>query len=218
MIATIASLALTLWLVALPAHPSLDEPPQAKSTPKDDPLVDARKATDREDWDEAAAKFRAFLDGHPNAPEAPEARFWAGFCLVKLGEHEEAVEVLNPFTDDRRAEFLTALGQLSGDMKAPVVVRVSARDRRTQALSDDEHPEEAEAMLREALAAETAEFPRCRAAMKLADILADELDKPDEAVKLLDQLRTNLKRRDLSNELREASDRIRKQAESGEKE
>jgi tetratricopeptide (TPR) repeat protein len=425
MIAAIASLGLTLWLGALPAHPSPDDPPQAKSYPKDEPLVDARKATDREDWDEAAAKFRAFLDGHPNAPQAPEARFWAGFCLVKLGKDEEAVEVLNPFTDtlagdkwaddallqigkallalekesdalatwkrhlekypqsvwrtevtlalidvlfyhtkdltaclsycrqltqevqdrdsttearyrgayclnalgkfddseawadrlfdpesaleeawrrllgaqrdlhrrqvdralatmdslaadfpdldeegrqdlllkttyilrkdgradrarellqaailvssgrpedqveslldeleevfgnDRRADFLNALGRLSGDRKAPVVVRVSARDRHAQALSEDEHPEEAEAMLRRALTEETAEFPRCRAALKLAEILADERETPDAAVKLLDQLRTNLKRRDLINELREAAEGIKKQAEQG---
>jgi tetratricopeptide (TPR) repeat protein len=99
MIAAIASLALTLWLGALPAQPSLGDPPQAKSSPKDDPLVDARGATDREDWDEGAKLFSAFLDAHPNAPQAPEARFWAGFCLVKLGENEEAVEILNPFTD-----------------------------------------------------------------------------------------------------------------------
>ncbi len=423
MIAAIAFLGLTLLMGAAPANGPVDDPPQAKSSPKDDPLVDARKATDREDWDEAAEKFRAFLDAHPNAPQAPEARFWIGFCLVKLGEDEEAIEILNPFTDtlagdkwaddallqigkafraldkesdaleawkrhlqryphsvwrtevtlamidvlfydatdltsclsycrqltqevqdrdnttearylgayclnalrkfedsetwadrlfdpesaleeawrrllgaqrdllrgqadsalgamnslatdfpdldaegrqdlllktsyvlrnngradrardllqaellistgrpedqveslfdeleaafgdDRRADFLTALGQLSRDLKAPVVVRVSARDRHAQALRDDEQPNEAEAMLREALAAETAEFPRCRAAMKLAEILADDIEEPDDAVKLLDEQSANLKRRDLIKELREACDRYRKQAE-----
>jgi len=423
MIAAIASLGLVLWLGALPGHPSPDDPPQAKSAPKDDPLADARGATDREDWDEAAQKFRAFLDAHPDAPQAPEARFWAGFCLVKLGENEEAVELLNPFTGalagdkwaddallqigkafralgkeldalaswkrhlekypqsvwrtevtlgiidllfehdhdltaclsycrqltqevqdrdsttearylgayclsalgkfdeseawadrqfdpgnpleeawrrllvaqrdllrgrvdsatgivdslatdfpdldqdgrqdlllkmtyilrqngrsdrarelllaellqssslaegqvdalleeleaafgvDRRADFVTALGRLASDRKAPVMVRVAARDRHAQALVDDEHAEKAEAMLREALAAESADFPRCRAAMKLAAILADDLEKTGEAVKLLDELRAKLKRRDLINELREASDRYRKPAE-----
>ncbi|MFI5455400.1 MAG: tol-pal system YbgF family protein [Isosphaerales bacterium] len=428
MIAAITAIGLTLWLGALPAaHPAPVDHPQVKSSPKDDPLVEARKATDREDWDEAAAKFRAFLDSHPGAPQAPEARFWAGFCLVKLGESEQAVEILNPFTDalaedkwaddallqigkalralgkesdalatwkrhlqrypqsvwrtevtlavidllfyrakdltaclsycsqltqevqdrdsttearylgayclnalrkfddsmawadrlfdpespleeawrrllgaqrdllrgqvasargamdslatdfpdlddegrqdlllkttyvlrkngradrarellqaellrssgrpedqveslldeleaafgdDHHADLLTVLNHLSRDLKAPVVVRVSARDRHAQALTDDEHPKKAEAMLREALAAETGEFPRCRAAMKLAEILADDLEKPDDAVKLLDQLRTNLKRRDLINELHEASARYRKQAEGAHK-
>jgi tetratricopeptide (TPR) repeat protein len=426
MITAIAILGLALWLGALPAQAPPDDLPAAKTSPKDDPLVDARKATDREDWDEATQKFRAFLDAHPSAPQAPEARFWAGFCLVKLGENEEAVEILNPFGDalagdkwaddallqigkalrgldkesdalavwkrhlekyprsvwrtevtrgiidllfdqatdlpaclsycrqlteevqdrdsttearylgayclnalrkfdeseawadrlfdpespleeawrrllgvqrdllrgqvdaalgamgslatdfpdldqegrddlllkttyvlrsngkadrarelllaelrvsagrsedqveslldeleavfgdDRRADFLTALGHLSGDRKAPVVVRVLARDRHAEALTDDDHPKEAEAMLREALAAESAEFARCRAALKLAEILADDLDKRDDAAKLLDQIRTTLKRRDLINELREASDRYRKPAEGGE--
>jgi hypothetical protein len=68
-------------------------------------------------------------------------------------------------------------------------------------------------MLREALAVETAEFPRCRAGLKLAEVLAEELDKPDDAVKLLDQLCTNLKRRDLIKLLRDASDGYRKQAQ-----
>ncbi len=140
--------------------------------------------------------------------------------LLCSGRPEDQVESLldeleAAFGDDRHADFLTALGRLSGDRKAPVVVRVSARDRHTEALRGDEHPEEAEAMLREALAGETAEFPRCRAAMKLAEILADDLEKPDEALKLLDQLRTQLKRRDLINELREAAEGIKKQAEQG---
>jgi tetratricopeptide (TPR) repeat protein len=427
MIAAIVSLGLTLWLGTLPAHQSPDDPPRAKSSPQDDPLVDARRATDREDWDEAADKFRAFLDAHPTAPQAPEARFWAGFCLVKLGEDEEAVEMLDPFTDalardkwaddalvqigkafrglgkddnalatwkrhleqypqsvwrtevtlglidllfyhaadpaaclsycrqlthevqdkgsttearylgayclnalrkfdeseawtdrlfdpenaleeawrrllgaqrdllrgrvdsaqgamdslatdfpdldqqerqdlllkttyvlrlnsranracelllaelllssarpeddvdsllveleaafgnDRRADLLAALGRLSSDRKTPVLVRVAARDRHAQALTDDEHPEKAEAMLREALAAETAEFLRCRTAMKLATILADHLEKASDAVKLIDQVRSSLKRRDLINELREAADHIRRPAEPGDK-
>ena len=107
--------------------------------------------------------------------------------LISSGRPEDQVESLldeleAAFGDDRRADFLTALGHLSSDLKAPVVVRVAARDRHAQALRDDEHPKQAEAMLREALAAETAEFPRCRAAMKLAEILADDLEKPDDAV------------------------------------
>jgi hypothetical protein len=43
--------------------------------------------------------------------------------------------------------------------------------------------------------------------------LADDIEKPDQAVILLDQLRANRKRRDLVNDLREASDRYRKQVE-----
>jgi hypothetical protein len=122
-------------------------------------------------------------------------------------------ELESAFGDDQRADFLTVLGHLSGDRMAPVVVRVLARDRHAEALTDDERPKEAETMLREALAAETAEFPRCHAALKLAEILADDLDERDDAAKLLDQIRSTLKRRDLINELRETADRYRKPAQ-----
>lgn len=420
MFALISSLALTLCLGALPGVCSTEDPP-ASSTPKDDPLVDARSATDREDWEEAAQKFRAFLDAHPDAPEAPEARFWAGFCLVKQGENEEAVELLKPFTealardkwaddallqvgrayqalgnenealaawklhlqkypksvwrtettlavidvlfhntgdlaaclsycrqltqevqdrdsttearylgayclnalqkydeseawaerlfdpespleeawrrllsaqrdllrgkvdpavlaidslaadfpdldeegrqdlllktayilrnngradrareliqaeillsagrpedqvgslfdelektfgDDHRADFQSALTQLSGDRKAPVLVRVVARDRHAEVIRS-EHPEKAASLLREPLTNETAEFPRCRAALKLAEILAAELEKPGDAVKLLDEVLSNLHRRDLIHEVREAAEDYRKAA------
>ena len=52
---------------------------------------------DREEWSEGAQTFRAFLTAHPDDPWAPEARFWAGFCLVKLGEDQKAVELLSSF-------------------------------------------------------------------------------------------------------------------------
>jgi tetratricopeptide (TPR) repeat protein len=405
----------------------LDDPPKVAPSSKDDPLAEARGATNREEWGDAAEKFRAFLSARPDAPQAPEARFWAGFCLVKLGENEKAVEILNPFTDglskdkwaddallqigkalhglskdkdalaawkrhlekypqsvwrtevslgiidllcyhvtdltaclsycqrltdevqdrgsttearylgayclnalrrfdeaeawadrlfdpespleeawrrllgaqrdllrgrvesalgtvdsltadfpdldqdgrqdlllrttyvlrfngradrareileaelllssgrpqgevdsllgeleaafgdDHRADFLAALGRLSGDRKAPVVVRVSARDRRAQAFKDDQHADQAESMLRGAMASETAEFPRFRAALKLSEILADDSAKRGEATKVLDQFRPNLKRRDLIHQLQEASNRYRKQMDGGDK-
>ena len=71
-----------------------DAPP--KSRP-DDPLAEARALTDRERWDEAAGKFRAFLEKNPKAPLASEARFWTGYCLVQTEDFEAAVDVLRPF-------------------------------------------------------------------------------------------------------------------------
>ena len=87
--------------------------------------------------------------------------------LLSAGRAEDQVESLvdaleESFDDDHHAEFVTALGRLADDRKAPIVVRVVARNRHAQALTDDEHPEDAEVMLLAALAAETAEFPRCR--------------------------------------------------------
>jgi predicted negative regulator of RcsB-dependent stress response len=88
---------------------------------------------------------------------------------------------------------------------------VTARDRQAQGLKDDEHNDQAEALLRAALASEKAEFPRFRAALKLAEVLADHPAKRDDATKVLDGLRTELKRRDLIHQLRDASARYRRQ-------
>jgi tetratricopeptide (TPR) repeat protein len=63
----------------------------------DDPLAEAKGFRDREEWAEAGAKFREVLDKEPNGPVAPEARFWAGFCLEKLGEHKDAAALLGSF-------------------------------------------------------------------------------------------------------------------------
>ncbi|GAC1471086.1 MAG: hypothetical protein NVSMB9_16840 [Isosphaeraceae bacterium] len=62
-----------------------------------DPLAEARALTNKEDWENAASKYRSFCEAHPGDSQAPEARFWAGFCLVKLGENEKAATMLQPF-------------------------------------------------------------------------------------------------------------------------
>jgi tetratricopeptide (TPR) repeat protein len=63
----------------------------------DDPLAEAKGLRDREEWADAGTKFREALDKEPTGPGAPEARFWAGFCLEKLGEHQDAATILEPF-------------------------------------------------------------------------------------------------------------------------
>jgi tetratricopeptide (TPR) repeat protein len=74
-----------------------DEPPATKSAKPADPLAEARELTNHEEWDQALERFREFLKAHPDDPKASEARFWAGFCLVKLEEHEDAKAMLGPF-------------------------------------------------------------------------------------------------------------------------
>ncbi|MDR3633173.1 MAG: tetratricopeptide repeat protein [Isosphaeraceae bacterium] len=74
-----------------------DPPPGPSSARPDDPLAEARTLTDRESWEEAAEKFRDFLEKNPNSSFAPEARFWTGYCLEKLEQYESAVEILQPF-------------------------------------------------------------------------------------------------------------------------
>ena len=99
MILAVATLALMFSPSASFPGRLADDPPNAEAPPQGDPLAAARRATGREDWDDAFEEFQAFLDAKPQAPQAPEARFWAGFCLVKMGENEKAVEFLKPFTE-----------------------------------------------------------------------------------------------------------------------
>jgi tetratricopeptide (TPR) repeat protein len=418
-----AIVTVALLFSALPSIPGglADDPPQTSDASKEDPLAGARASTDREEWDDAFEKFQAFLSAKPDAPQAPEARFWAGFCLVKMGQNEKAVETLKPFVDglsndkwaddallqlgnayqgqqqetdalatwklhldkypgsvwrtqvslntinllfhhsadlaaclsyceqltkevpdreattearylgayclnalkkfndsetwadrlfdpdssleeawrrllevqrelllgrvvrslavidslagefpdldqdDRQdlllkmtyllrssgqsyharelllaelvrssghadaevdsllnelklsfgdgheAEYLACLGRLSNDPKIPIVTRLSALERHTQALVESKKGEQAESLLRNALTGETAEFPRFRAGRKLAELLAENPSRRDEAVKILDQLREGLKRRDLIHQVQEALDRLRGQ-------
>ncbi len=78
-------------LALLLLAPGMDRPPT------EDPLAEAKTLRDQEEWAEAGAKFRETLEKDPGNPVAPEARFWAGFCLEKLGEHNEAAALLEPF-------------------------------------------------------------------------------------------------------------------------
>ena len=63
----------------------------------DDPFVEGRAALAREDWTAAAEAFREFLRRHPDSDQAPEARFWAGYSLVREGDGENAIKLLRPF-------------------------------------------------------------------------------------------------------------------------
>jgi hypothetical protein len=67
------------------------------------------------------------------------------------------------------------------------------------------------------LASETAEFPRFRAGLKLAEILSEDPARRDEATKVVDQTRSGLKRRDLIHQLHESADRHRKRVNEDDK-
>jgi tetratricopeptide (TPR) repeat protein len=64
-----------------------------------DRLADAKKLARSEDWEPAATAFLAFLREHADDPQAGEARFWAGYCLVKEGDNDRAIEALKPFEE-----------------------------------------------------------------------------------------------------------------------
>ena len=81
-----------------------DDPPKPEKPSASGPLAEARALTEGEHWAEAEAKFRAYVESNPKSPQAPEARFWAGFCLVKQGEHERAADMLKPFLGEMAAD------------------------------------------------------------------------------------------------------------------
>ncbi len=91
----IAPLCLALLLSA-PTAVAADDPPKAAGS-VEEALDRAKSLTDKEEWAEAVAAYRKILRDQPEHGRAPEARFWAGFGLVKLGDHAAAVELLEPF-------------------------------------------------------------------------------------------------------------------------
>ena len=157
------SMIVSLSLVA-GTSPSVDEP----SPKADDPMAEAKSLRDQEHWSEAGAKFREALEKAPEGPEAPEARFWAGFCLEKEGEHEPAIEILLPFEgalagDTWADDALLQLGlayQGRGDKERAVGIW----DRQVEKYPDSVW--RAEVMLKrvELLFADGKDYPACLAA------------------------------------------------------
>ena len=58
--------------------------------------------------------------------------------------------------------FAALLSRLAADESLPLMVRVAVRDRQVQALREDEHSDEAETLLHDALAKEKVEYARFR--------------------------------------------------------
>jgi tetratricopeptide (TPR) repeat protein len=111
------------------------------------------------------------------------------------------------YGDDARAPFLKALAKLVDDQTVPLGVRVAIRERQVQALRDGERLDEALALLRSALKREPTEFARFRAAMLLAELLAEGKEDPKAAVGVLNDLVPTLKRRDLLHQARSETER-----------
>jgi tetratricopeptide (TPR) repeat protein len=99
-----------MLLVADPARTPAraDDPPQdqpaaeapAAAVPEPDTLLaEAKAKLDEEAWEEAEGRYARLFETYPDHEAAPEARFWAGFCEMKLGKSDEAIERLKPFTE-----------------------------------------------------------------------------------------------------------------------
>jgi tetratricopeptide (TPR) repeat protein len=100
--------------------------------------------------------------------------------------------------------FRDALERLAGDPTLPLMARVAVRSRQVEALREEEHPDQAESLLRDALAKEKAEYARFRAATLLAELLNEDQDDRTEAMKVLNEVLPVLRRNDLVHQVRDA--------------
>ncbi len=111
--------------------------------------------------------------------------------------------------------FRIALERLAGEPSLPIMARMAVRDRRVRNLRDGEHADQAEALLREALAGEKAEYARFRAATLLAEWLQDDRDDRAGAVKVLEDILPGLRRGDLAHQVRKAIGELRSSSDAG---
>lgn len=116
--------------------------------------------------------------------------------------------------DDRLEEFLDLYALFAGNESWSTTIRVLVRERVVADLRKAKKPRKASEFLRESLDGEQAEFQRYRAAILLAEVLAEDLNDRDAAVKLLDELLPNLKRRDFIRGVRERLQEFRAAAGS----
>lgn len=75
---------------APPPPPAPPAPPAPPEAPELDLYTRASLAMHRESWGEALASFDRLLAEQPTSRLAPEARFWRGHCLDRLGKRSEA--------------------------------------------------------------------------------------------------------------------------------
>jgi tetratricopeptide (TPR) repeat protein len=100
--------------------------------------------------------------------------------------------------------FRDILERLAREPSLPLMARMAVRDRRVRILREEEHPDQAESLLREALAKERSEYALFRAATLLAEVLNEDRDDRTGARKVLDEALPRLRRNDLVHQVREA--------------
>ncbi len=132
-----------------------------------------------------------------------------------LGDSEDELAGLLDQLEDALPDdgaFGEMLAKLAGEPALPLMARVVVRERRVQDLRGDDHADKGEQLLRAALAAETSEFPLCRAARLLAELKRDDQDDPPGALKVLKDILPRLHRPDLIYQVREEIQELEKSA------
>jgi tetratricopeptide (TPR) repeat protein len=111
--------------------------------------------------------------------------------------------------------FRDVLDRLANEPALPLLARLAVRGRRVEALREDEHAEQAEALLRRALADEASEYARFRAAVLLSEVLHEDRDDREGAGKVLTDVLAGLHRGDLVHRVREALKHLEAGPEDG---
>lgn len=126
------------------------------------------------------------------------------------------VALLNQIENTSTADepFQMVIDRVSTDLSLPLMTRVAVRDRQVRALRARKSSNQAEALLRDALTKERAEYVRFRAAVLLADLLAEDRDDRAEAARMLSGVLPTLQRSDLVDRVRESIARLRPAPES----
>ena len=107
--------------------------------------------------------------------------------------------------------FPTMLNRLASDTALPLMARVMVRDRQVRILRDDEHADQAELLLREALIKEESEYARFRTAALLAEVLNEDREDRAGAGEVLNSISQSLHRNDLLHQAREAIKKLQSQ-------
>ena len=107
--------------------------------------------------------------------------------------------------------FPTMLNRLASGTTLPLMARVMVRDRQVRILRDDEHTDQAESLLREALIKEKSEYARFRTGALLAEVLNEDREDRAGAVEVLNGISQSLHRNDLLHQAREAIKKLQPQ-------
>jgi tetratricopeptide (TPR) repeat protein len=123
------------------------------------------------------------------------------------GDSEEDIGALLDQLEETAAgdgAFRDILESLAKEASLPLLARMEVRDRQVGILREEERSEQAESLLRGALAGEKSEYALFRTATLLAELLNEDRDDRTGAMKVLNDVLPRMRRGDLAHQVREA--------------